>query len=165
MVSHELLLEAWRRQADLTNRLCSRVTDSNRRALPSADGWPLDRQLAHIHETRYWFLSAVAPELAKPLGDGFVDNDPNHPLDNLDDLKALVKESGEAVGQALKEAFERGDEDYKAYDHPVFFLSHMIYHEGWHSALILLALRLAGDEPTEQWEEENVWQIWRRDGF
>jgi hypothetical protein len=37
----------------------------------------------------------------------------------------------------------------------------MIWHEGWHVGLIFLALRLAGEEPKQEWEEANVWGEWR----
>ncbi len=37
----------------------------------------------------------------------------------------------------------------------------MVWHEGWHAGIILLALRLNGREPAEQWEETNLWGIWR----
>lgn len=33
----------------------------------------------------------------------------------------------------------------------------MIWHEGWHVWLIFLGLRLAEQEPPQEWEEEKVW--------
>jgi hypothetical protein len=39
----------------------------------------------------------------------------------------------------------------------------MVWHEGYHAGLILLALRNAGQEPTEEWDEYNIWALWRVD--
>jgi hypothetical protein len=41
----------------------------------------------------------------------------------------------------------------------------MVWHDGWHVGLIFLALRLNGQEPREEWEEPNVWGLWRTESW
>ena len=75
----------------------------------------------------------------------------------------MLDDSASAVRQALAEALQEGRVKVGGYDHPVFFLQHLVFHEGWHIALIFLAFRLAGQEIPEEWEEARVWGEWRTD--
>jgi uncharacterized damage-inducible protein DinB len=156
------LLESWDRQTQILSNLASQIDETNRRAKPSPDGWGIDTHLGHIHEVRYWWLSKVAPELAKDLGDGLEEQgDEWLAIENLAEIKRLLEESGLAVRKAVADALESGTEKFGPYDHPVLFLQHMIWHEGYHFGLINLALRNIGAEPSEEWAEENVWGLWR----
>ena len=156
---NEALLESWDRQSRMVDAVASRIDESNRHAKPSEDGWPLDHQLAHIHEVRYWWLGQFAPELAATLGDGFTED--QKPIEDLDAMRSHLKASAATVRKAVADALEKGTEEQGGYDHPVMFLQHMVWHEGWHVGLIFLGLRLAGREPGEEWEEPNIWGLWR----
>jgi uncharacterized damage-inducible protein DinB len=156
----EALFESWDRQCRIVMAVASRVDETNRNVKPSEDGWPLYHQLAHIHLVRKFWLSQVAPDRAKALGSSFVGGWET-PIDDLDQIKRLLEESGVAVREGVKELLANGTQAVGGYDHPVLFLQHMIWHEGWHVGLIFLGLRLAGQEPAEEWEEANVWGEWR----
>ncbi|MBI1756622.1 MAG: DinB family protein [Fimbriimonas ginsengisoli] len=160
----EALLESWDRQCRIVQAVASRVDESNRHVKPSEDGWPLYHQLAHIHNVRRYWLSQVAPERAAALGDSFVDGWKT-PIQDLAAIKAMLEASGVAVREAVSEALKKGVGAVGGYDHPVLFLQHMIWHEGWHVGLMFLALRLAGQEPPEEWEESHVWGEWRTEEF
>ncbi|RYF13944.1 MAG: DinB family protein [Oxalobacteraceae bacterium] len=155
----EALLESWDRQCRIVTAVASRVDETNRDVKPSEDGWPLYHQLAHIHLVRRYWLSQVAPELGSALGESYSDGWQT-PITDLDAIKALLEESAKAVREGVRQSLEKG-EPVGGYDHPVLFLQHMIWHEGWHVGLIFLGLRLAGQEPAEEWEEANVWGEWR----
>lgn len=158
------LLDSWDRQCRIVNAVASKVTESNKHVKPSEDGMSLDGQLAHMHNTRKYFLKDVAPEFAAELGRSYAD-DQGTPIADVDALKAMVVESGKAVRAAVKSALEKGggpmSGPHATYENPLLFIQHMVWHEGWHVGLILLALRLAGQEPPEEWEEEKVWGEWR----
>src|SRR5437762_620513 len=96
MDASEALLESWDRQCRIVNAVASRIDESNRRAKPSEDGWPLDHQLAHIHQVRRYWLSQLAPERAAALGKSFTDGWQT-PISDLDAIKSQLKESAEAV--------------------------------------------------------------------
>jgi len=150
----DALLDSWERQTRIVNAVAGRITEENRHALPSPDGKPLDRQLAHIHGVRLGWLSQASPKHADGLSMIEWDGD-------LDGVRAALARSGEAIGAAMRELLASGAEKAGPYDHPVLFLQHMIWHEGWHVGLIMLGLRLAGQEPPEEWEEAHVWGEWR----
>lgn len=160
----EALLESWDRQCKIVEAVMSRIDEANRHAKPSEDGWELDKQLAHMHNTRKFFLSQIAPNHAAALGKTYAD-EIGTPIADLSEIKACVRASGAAVRAAVSEALDKGLEPmaggFVTYDNPVLFLQHMVWHDGWHVGLIFLALRLAGQEPPEEWEEEQVWGLWR----
>lgn len=138
----------------------SRIDESNRRVKPSEDGMALDHQLAHIHKVRHYWLSQVDPERTAGFDDGFVDGWQT-PISDLDAIKELLIVSGEAVRETMRHLLTNDVGPVAGYDHPILFLQHMIWHEGWHVGLIFLGLRLAGQEPSEEWEESNIWSEWR----
>jgi uncharacterized damage-inducible protein DinB len=159
----EVLLESWDRQAKIIDNLFELVNEGNKGAKPSEDGMPIFEQFAHIHNTRRFWLSKTDPSFLEGYGKSYVQvsEDDWEPVQDLGELRALLKASARAVGGATEKAVEGGTKPFGGYDDPVFFLQHMLWHEGYHFALISLALRLAGDEPAEEWEERNVWGLWR----
>ncbi len=156
----DALLDSWDRQCRIVAAVASRVDESNRGAKPSPDGWPLDHQLAHIHKVRHYWLSQIAPARGAALGDSFTDGWTT-PISDLDSIRGLLAESAVAVREGVREALADGTGAVGGYDHPVLFLQHMVWHEGWHVGLLFLGLRLAGQEPSEEWEEAHVWGEWR----
>ena len=158
----DAIMESWERQTTILRNLCTRVGEDERVLKASNDGWPIDEHLCHIHESRYGWLTKVAPAIAASLGDVFVQNgDVWTPIQDLNEIKRQLALSGDAVGNAVREHLKAGTTKVGPYSHPIQFLQHMLWHEGYHFALITLALRLAGKECTEEWEEESVWGIWR----
>jgi uncharacterized damage-inducible protein DinB len=160
----EALLESWDRQCRIVDAVASRIDASNRHAKPSEDGWPLDQHLAHMHGVRRFFLRQVAPEHAAALETAYAD-DEGTPIADLDAIREHLKASGEAVREAVREGMEKGCGPMSGgnvtYDNPVLLMQHMVWHDGWHVGLIFLGLRLAGQEPPEEWDEPNVWGRWR----
>ena len=163
----EALLDSWDRQCRVVDAVASLIDEANRHVKPSEDGWPLDTHLAHMHGVRRYFLSQVAPEHAAGLVSASADKQ-GTPLADLDAIKACLKASGKAVREAVQEGLNRGGPmagGNVVYDNAVLFLQHMVWHDGWHVGLIFLALRLNGQEPPEEWEEPNVWGLWRTESW
>jgi len=154
------LLDSWDRQCLIVNTVAEKIDESNRHLKPSEDGWPLDRQLAHIHKVRHFFLTNISPERGAAIGDSFVEGWET-PISDLGHIKSLLKQSGVEVREAVAEALSNGVSKIGWYDNPVLFLQHMVWHEGWHVGLIFLGLRLGGQELPEEWEEASVWGHWR----
>ena len=159
----EALLDSWDRQCRIVDAVASLINELNRHVKPSDDGMTLDRQLAHMHGVRRYFLSQVASKHAAGLISASADKE-GTPLADLDTIKTCLKASEKAVREAVREGLEKGGPmagGNVVYDNPVLFLQHMVWHDGWHVGLIFLALRLNGQEPPEEWEEPNVWGKWR----
>jgi uncharacterized damage-inducible protein DinB len=158
----EHVFRSFERNQLMLDALAGFVTEQNRHTKPSEDGMPLDRQLAHVHNTRLWWLSTIDKEAEAALPESFVkEGDDYVPIDSLDDLRNYLQLSATAVVDVTKRLIDQGAEVVGPYDHPTYFLEHMLWHDGYHFALIHLALRNAGVEISEEWEEENVWGRWR----
>ncbi|HWA81792.1 MAG TPA: DinB family protein [Fimbriimonadaceae bacterium] len=156
------VIESWDRNCRILDAVASRVDESNRHAKPSEDGWPIDTHLAHVHKVRQFHLQQLDPEGARALPEVFR-RGWEEPLEDIDAIKAALRESASAVRKAMQAALESGQGPVVGYDHPLFLLQHLVWHEGWHVGLIFLALRLAGQEVPEAWEEARVWGQWRTD--
>ena len=163
----DALLDSWDRQCRIVDAVATLIDEGNRHVRPSEDGMALDNQLAHMHGVRKFFLSQVAPEHASGLQSAYADSE-GTPLADLADIKTCLTASGAAVRAAVKDALQNGGpmaSKNVVYDNPVLFLQHMVWHDGWHVGLIFLALRLNGQEPPEEWEEPNVWGLWRTESW
>src|SRR5579863_5483369 len=163
----EALLDSWDRQCTIVNNVASLIDDENRHVKPSEDGWPLDAHLAHMHGVRRFFLSKVAPEHAADLPSAYADKE-GTPLADLDAIKECLRASGKAVRDAVQTGLDKGGPmagPHVTYENPVLLLQHMVWHDGWHVGLIFLGLRQNGQEPPEEWEEPNVWGLWRTEAW
>ena len=59
-------------------------------------------------------------------------------------IAAMLNDSAKVVRDAVKGRVEAGRGMDLHYDHPILFLQHMIWHEGYHHGQIKLALKLTG---------------------
>lgn len=162
----QALLESWRRQCKCLNALASIVREDNKQLKPSDDGMPLIEQLSHVAEVRaYWFDQANGGpyEGYQPLFEQLSATEWKM-SDDLFAIRNQLSLSEEAILRWTELKMKEGAQPTGPYDHPVLFLQHMVWHEGYHAALIMLALRLAGLEPPEEWEEPNIWGNWRNYG-
>lgn len=167
MDTEAALLDSWDRQCRIVNAVASLIDEENRHVKPSEDGWSLDAHLAHMHGVRRFFLSQVASERAAGLETAYADKE-GTPLADLNAIKACLAASGKAVREAVQDGLKKGGPmagEHVVYDNPVLFLQHMVWHDGWHVGLIFLGLRLNGQEPPEEWEEPNVWGLWRTESW
>jgi uncharacterized damage-inducible protein DinB len=158
----EVLLDSWNRQLSIFNSLAGIITDENAELQASPESWPIREHLCHVHNTRKWWLKQAAPHLVENIGKSYKQvGEEWVPLDDLDEIRSLLDASGKAVGDAVKEAMEAGGGKFGPYDHPFIFLQHMYWHEGYHYGVITLALRNAGQEPDEAWQEKHIWELFR----
>ena len=159
MELQDALLDSWDRQCRIVNAVASLVTEENRHFAPEDGGWDMSQQLAHMHSVRRYFLSEVAPEQG-----GFLPEVHAKTNSSVEEIRAALVGSGGAVRAAFEAAMQTGQpmkSDTVTYEHPVLFLQHMVWHDGWHVGQIFLALRRNGQEPSEEWDEPNVWGQWR----
>lgn len=156
----DALLDSWDRQCRIVTAVASLVDESNRHATPSVGRWPLDTQLAHIHNVRNFWLSDVAPATGAAIESSYLDGWET-PISDLAKIKELLTISGAAVRAAVASSLQNGIAKVGSYDNPVLFLQHMIWHEGWHVGQIVLGLRNVGQEPPDEWEETHIWSEWR----
>jgi uncharacterized damage-inducible protein DinB len=75
-------------------------------------------------------------------------------------MAEMLNQSAEAVREAVKSKVEAGQEMKQHYDHPILFLQHMIWHEGYHHGQVKLALKLAGYPVTNKIAGPVTWRVW-----
>jgi uncharacterized damage-inducible protein DinB len=109
---------------------------------------------AHMIYVRLIFLSEDAPEWAGPP--------PRHWLRETDPerLAAGLDSSARAVRDAIEARLRSGQPMKEHYDHPLLFLQHMIWHEGYHHGQIKLALKVAGHPFDDEEIGPVTWDIW-----
>lgn len=161
----EALLDSWDRQCRVIDNLAGLMTPELLQAKPDPDGWTVAYHLAHLHSTRrFWHMMAAG--LEEPVGPSLYTQEGEEiiPSHDLAEIRARLAESGELVRSWTEQRIADGSQQCGNYDHPVLYLQHMMWHEGWHAGLIMLALRLAGHEPNEDTECALIWDVWRLPG-
>lgn len=161
-MSDQHLLDSWDRQAKIIRDLAEKVHPSLLQVKPSEDGMSILEQFCHIHNTRKFWMSRFSPGHLEGVGKSYQQiGDEWVPLDDFEEVKLLLDQSAAMVRNAVGEALANGAGQLGNYENPVLYLQHMVWHEGWHAGLVMLALRLAGQEPSEDWEDQHLWQPWR----
>jgi uncharacterized damage-inducible protein DinB len=148
------LLDSWdRNNTILVNLLCLIPKDALQ--VSAGQGSPsIAKMFNHIHYVRLVFVSEDAPEFAREVPEEWVDElDP-------DRMAQLLNESADAVRDTVKSKVEAGQQMNQHYDHPILFLQHMIWHEGYHHGQIKLALKLAGYPITNKEAGPVTWRVW-----
>ncbi len=75
-------------------------------------------------------------------------------------IAAMLNDSAEAVREAVKGRVEAGRDMDLHYDHPILFLQHMVWHEGYHHGQIKLVLKLTGRPMTNDEAGPVTWRVW-----
>ena len=151
----DALLDSWNRNnIILTNLL--RALPHSALDVRAMEGSPSVAELfGHIHYVRLVFVSEDAPELAPsvPEEEWFVERDTAR-------MAQMLNDSAKAVRDAVKSKLESGQEMNLHYDHPILFLQHMIWHEGYHHGQIKLVLKLAGHPMPDDQAGPLTWDVW-----
>jgi uncharacterized damage-inducible protein DinB len=155
----EPLLDSWdRNNAILVNLL--RVVPRGALQIRAIDGSPsVAEMLTHMHYVRLVLVAEDAPEsapnLAKelPREEWAAEPDP-------DRIAQMLNESAKVVRNAAKIKLESGRAMNVHYDHPILFLQHLIWHEGYHHGQIKLALKLAGRPVEDEVAGPVTWRVW-----
>lgn len=151
----EALLDSWdRNNAILVNLL--RALPEQRLAISATEGSPSIAQLfTHIHYVRLIFVQEDAPEFAVkvPEEEWSAECDPRR-------IEQMLNESARAVRDAVKARIAAARAMDLHYDHPILFLQHMIWHEGYHHGQIKLALKLAGHPLSNAEAGPISWRLW-----
>ena len=155
----EALLDSWDRNNTILVNLL-RVLPPGALEVRAAQGSPSVAQMfTHMHYCRLILISEDAPELAPnlpkdlPEEEWSAERDPNR-------IAQMLNDSAKAVREVAKAKIESSDEMKVHYDHPILFLQHLIWHEGYHHGQIKLALKLAGHPIDDDLAGPVTWHIW-----
>ncbi len=153
----EALLDSWDRNNTILLNLL-RVLPESGLVFRAMEGSPsVAEMFTHIHFVRLVFVFEDAPGLARkmPEKEWLDERDPGR-------IAQMLNDSAEAVRDAVKSRVEASTAMNLHYDHPILFLQHMIWHEGYHHGQIKLALKLAGRPITDREAGPGTWGVWMR---
>ena len=151
----EALLDSWDRSNTILLNLLRAIPERGLDAR-ATDGSPsVGEMFAHIHYVRLIFVFEDAPEFAKhvPEKEWAVERDSGR-------MAQMLNDSAKAVRDAVKSRVEAGLDMKLHYDHPILFLQHMVWHEGYHHGQIKLALKLAGHPISDDEVGPVTWGVW-----
>lgn len=149
------LLDSWdRNNTILVNLLRALPKDSLE--LKATESSPSMAQLfTHIHYVRLVFISEDAPDfpVEVPKQEWQAERDPNR-------IAQMLNGSAKAVREVVQSRIESDRDMILHYDHPILFLQHMIWHEGYHHGQIKLALKLTGHALVDEKAGPLTWGVW-----
>ena len=155
----EALLDSWdRNNAILVNLL--RVLPQDALRVRAMDVSPsVAEMLTHMHYVRLILVSEDAPEFAPDLAKQLPKEEwaAEHDLDRI---AQMLNDSAKVVRDAAKGKLESGRAMNVRYDHPILFLQHLIWHEGYHHGQIKLALKLSGLPVDDEVAGPVTWHVW-----
>jgi uncharacterized damage-inducible protein DinB len=151
----EALLDSWDRNNTILVNLLRALPEGGLEARAMEGSPSVARLFTHMHYVRLVFISEDAPEFSKEMPESEWKDE----LDR-DCLAQMLNESAQAVRDAVKGRLESGQAMKLHYDHPILFLQHMIWHEGYHHGQIKLALKVTGRPLANQDAGPLTWRVW-----
>ncbi|SRR5579871_6695886 len=151
----EDVLDSWDRNNRILVNLLNALPEVGLTARALPDSPTVAQMFTHMHYVRLVFLSEDAPEFALPV--------PTQEWRNEADaatIAAGLNESARAVRDAVESKIRSGGQMKEHYDHPLLFMQHMIWHEGYHHGQIKLALKAAGEGFDDETIGPLTWDLW-----
>ena len=151
----DALLDSWDRNNTILVNLLRALPDGALDLSAADDSPSVGRLYTHMHFVRLAFLNEDAPEFARSLPEGEWREEHDR-----DRIAAWLDDSAQAVREAVRRKVETGGAMAVHYDHPILFLQHMIWHEGYHHGQIKIALKRAGQSLSDDVIGPLTWGVW-----
>ena len=133
------LLETWEIHNRINLYLLDAIEPAYLKDVSASKGRNVGEQLAHIHNVRFMWLKAAAPELLKKLNK--IDK---ADAANKDKLRRSLIDSAEAIRTLLEKSLEADGKIKGFKPHSAAFLGYLISHESHHRGQIILSLKQSG---------------------
>lgn len=153
----DALLDSWDRNNVILLNLLRNLPEGGLNARAAGDSPTVGQLFTHINYVRLVFISEDAPEFATevPQEEWASEPDPHR-------MEQMLLDSSKAVRDAVKGRIQSARNMDLHYDHPILFLQHMIWHEGYHHGQIKLALKLTGRQLKNKEAGPVTWGVWMR---
>jgi uncharacterized damage-inducible protein DinB len=153
----EALLDSWERNNTILVNLLRAIPEGGLEVRAMAGSPSVAQLFTHIHYVRLVFVAEDAPEFGAdvPEEEWRTERD-------RDAIARMLNDSAMTVRDAVRNKVEAGEDMKLHYDHPILFLQHMIWHEGYHHGQIKLALKLAGIPLDDEVMGPVTWGIWMK---
>jgi uncharacterized damage-inducible protein DinB len=151
----DALLDSWDRNNTILVNLLRALPESALEIRAGDDSPSIAALFTHMHYVRLVFVLEDAPEFARELPAQEWVAAPDRAR-----IAQMLNESAKTVRDAVRGKVAAGEPMNLHYDHPILFLQHMIWHEGYHHGQIKLALKLAGRPLTDAEAGPLTWRVW-----
>lgn len=151
----DALLDSWDRNNTILVNLLRALPEGGLEARAIKGSPSVAEMFTHIHYVRLVLVSEDAPDLATSLPDKewAVERDGSR-------IAQMLNNSAKTVRDAVRKRIETRREMDVHYDHPILFLQHMIWHEGYHHGQIKLALKVTGRPLSDNDAGPGTWDVW-----
>jgi uncharacterized damage-inducible protein DinB len=151
----DVLLDSWDRNNKILINLLRAIPKEGLEAKVMMSSPSVAQLFTHIHFVRLVFISEDAPEFARelPCEEWAIETDHSR-------IEDMLNESASAVREVVKSTVGAERALQVHYDHPILFLQHMLWHEGYHHGQIKLALKSAGFPLSDEQAGPLTWNIW-----
>jgi uncharacterized damage-inducible protein DinB len=151
----EIVLDSWDRNNRILVNLLRALPEGGLAARATSGSPTVAEMFTHMHFVRLIFLSEDVPDCAILLPEREWVRE-----GSSDRIAEELERSAGAVRGAVESCIRSGREMNLHYDHPLLYLQHMTWHEGYHHGQIKLALKVTGCP----FDDENIgpltWDIW-----
>jgi uncharacterized damage-inducible protein DinB len=151
----DAVLDSWDRNNTILVNLLRALPEGglDARALPTNPS--VARMFMHIHYCRLVFISEDVPDFGVelPSEEWKSERDPER-------IARLLNGSAKTVRDVVRNRLETGKPMAVHYDHPLLFMQHMIWHEGYHHGQIKLALKATGHPFDDEKIGPVTWDVW-----
>ena len=155
----DVLLESWDRNNLILVNLLRMLPDGGLGVRAMETSPTVAELFTHIHYVRLVFVYEDAPEFAQDVARKVPEKEWADER-NPERIAQMLNESAKAVRDAVKGRIATGQDMNVHYDHPIFLLQHMLWHEGYHHGQIKLALKLAGRPLADDDAGPVTWDVW-----
>jgi uncharacterized damage-inducible protein DinB len=161
------LLEAFARNGEVNAALLGVLHDDDLTLDDDRGGRSIGVQLGHLAESRWYWLSVVAPAHAEGIP-SVLDGDESElrlTATSVREIAAALVAGDTAALAAVRDALREGRSFAGAYESdPTMCLLHTIVHDAHHRGQIVNLLRSRGRRSEAELEalDGAIWPIWRR---
>lgn len=151
----DLLLDSWDRNNTILTNLLRIIPEGGLDARATSTSPSVGELFTHMHYVRLVFVGEDAPEFSRhvPKSEWVVERDRER-------MTQMLNDSAIAVRDAVKGRLLEGRGMDLHYDHPILFLQHMVWHEGYHHGQIKLALKASGQPLSDDDTGPVTWDVW-----
>ena len=151
----DALLDSWDRNNTILVNLLHLVPPNALEVRATKDSPSISEMFTHMHYVRLVLISEDAPDFPVEVPDieWAAERNPYR-------IAGMLNESAKSVRDIVKLRLEKNRDMELHYDHPLLFLQHMIWHEGYHHGQIKLALKLAGHAISDEQVGPGTWGVW-----
>lgn len=155
-ISLQVLLHAWETNNIVLLNLLGALPQGGLDARITPDSHCVSEMYMHMHHERMVSVSEEAPEIKVevPENEWVYES-------NRDVISAKLKESAQAVKDAVISRVSKNIQLEKNYPHPTQLISFLIFHEGYHHGQIKSALKVYDMPISDTVAGPLTWDVWR----